>query len=204
MENKDYVRELRNNCDAYLGYLERAGGESDISDGLLEAVFTSIARLKDFNEKSANEIVDDEVKVVRSMDELRDYLEENGWHIYDDDGYWDVSQHSPAGEDFLFCIVHNNDVEEAIKEIKRYADDFDIDEHVKMWVGAQGRVSGVPDTVTLVEDAQDIQKMLDNLADGVNFCEQKTIGEIVAEAQAKSEEVNLEPGLDTDKDELDI
>ena len=34
-----------------------------------------------------------------------------------------------------------------------------------MWLEARGRVSGVPDAVTLVDDAKEIQAMLDALAE---------------------------------------
>lgn len=209
MEHKDYVRELKEKCDAYLGHIERAGGVTDYSNVLLEDIFTSVARLKDFCDKTVNQMVEDEIKVVRSMDELRDYLEEKGWQVSEcsfGGGHtgWEIGQGSPAGEDFWFSIVHNNDVEEAIQEINRYAYDFDIDEHVKMWVEAQGRVSGVPDTVTLVEDAKAIQEMLDELADGVNWCEQKTIAETLAEAQVKAEGLGSDAGLDNSKDDYGL
>ena len=153
----------------------------------------------------AQELSEDEVKVVRSMDELRDYLEEKGWSVYEcgigprSNPGWEISQHSPAGEDFNFAIEHNNDVEQAIKEIKSYAYDFDIDEHVKLNLGMRG----APGVEKLVEDAQDIQEMLDELADGVNWCEQKTIGETLADAQERAEHGNSEPSFDN-KEELDI
>lgn len=194
MEYKDYVKELKDKCDVFLQQVEYMGNENAYTDRLLENIFESVARLKDFYYKSDNNMVEDEVKVVRSMDELRNYLEEKGWWVTECSyvggrAGWEIGQHSPAGEDFSFPFEHDNNLEEAIKEIKRYADDFDIDEHVKMWVEAQGRVSGIPDTVTLVEDAKAIQEMLDELADGVNWCEQKTIAETLAEAQEKAEEI---------------
>lgn len=123
-----------------------------------------------------------DITVIQTMDALRDYLDTNGWWVSEcsfghGDIGWEVGQYSPAGEDFFFCFEHNNDVETAIAEIKRYAYDFDINEHVEMWVMARHSVSGVPDVVTLVEDAKAIQDMLDALADGCNWCEQSAIGE---------------------------
>lgn len=209
MEYKDYVKELKDKCDVYLNEVEALGNEDAYTDHLLEMIFESVARLKDFYDKTINPVVEDEVKVVRSMDELRDYLEEKGWQVSEcsfGGGHtgWEIGQGSPAGEDFWFSFEHNNDVEEAIAQIKQYAYDFDIDEHVKMWVEAQGRVSGVPDTVTLVEDAKAIQEMLDELADGVNWCEQKTIAETLAEAQVKAEGLGSDAGLDNSKDDYSL
>lgn len=125
---------------------------------------------------------EEELTVVRTMDELEAYLVDNGWSVYKDEDGWDIRQASPAGEDFGFYIRHGDDVETAIKEIKEYAYDFDIDEHVRLNLG----VRGAPGVRELVEDAKEIQKMLDELADGVNWCEQKTIGETLVDAQERA------------------
>ena len=144
------------------------------------------------------EIEEDEVRVVRTLEELEAYLIENGWRVSEcaigaaSHPGWELSKGSPAGEDFSFCIEHNNEVEEAVQEIKSYAYDFDADAHVEMWIeGRRNGVAGVPSTVELVEDAQEIQKMLYVLADGVNWCEQKSIAETLSEAAERSDEQNL-------------
>lgn len=129
---------------------------------------------------------EEDLTVVRTMDELEDYLDTNGWSVYKDEEGWDIRQASPAGEDFGFYIRHGDDVEQAIKEIKEYAYDFDIEEHVELHLGGRG----APGVVELVEDAKEIQKMLDELADGVNWCEQKTIAETIASAEAKAGKYN--------------
>lgn len=131
---------------------------------------------------------EEELTVVRSLDELKAYVEENGWHIEEcnigpaNDFGWELSKCSPAGEDFFFAIEHNNDVEPAVQALKQYAYNFDIDEHVQLNLGGRG----APGVVELVEDAKEIQAMLDELADGVNWCEQKTISETLAEAEVRS------------------
>ena len=51
-----------------------------------------------------------------------------------------------------------------VREIRSNANGFDAEEHAKMWIEAQGRVSGVPDLKTLVKDADDIKLMLNKLA----------------------------------------
>lgn len=126
-----------------------------------------------------------EIKVVSSLEELKAYIEDKGWNISDclfgnSQFGWEISQYSPAGEDFSFSIAHNGDFEEAIKLIKGYAYNFEEDEHIEMYVKARAEgLGGVPSTRELVEDAKAIQEMLDDLADSVNWCEQSTIGEIV-------------------------
>lgn len=131
--------------------------------------------------------IDDDVRVVHSMNELREYIEANDWWVSEcnfggDAVGWEIGKHSPAGEDFFFSFEHNNDVQEAVKEIQRYAYDFDIDEHVELNLG----VRGAPGVRELVDDAEAIQEMLDKLADGVNWCEQKSIGEVLADATART------------------
>ena len=46
---------------------------------------------------------------------------------------------------------------------------FDVDEHVEMWIEARRNgVRGVPSSIReLVEDAEDIDKMLEELADAL-------------------------------------
>ncbi len=156
---------------------------------------------------------EEELTVVRTMDELKEYLEENGWWVSEcnfSGGHvgWEIGKHSPAGEDFFFSFEHDNDVESAVKGIKDYAYDFDEDEHIEMNIEARRNgLAGVPDTKTLVEDAKAIQEMLDELADGVNWCEQETIRETCASLNSVIEEAEgrakAEPSADRGASELE-
>lgn len=84
------------------------------------------------------------------------------WAVEDEgDGSLRFSHTSPAGEDFSFSVSSDD----LIHQVQEYADDFDVSEHVAMWLEARGRVSGVPDAVTLVDDAKEIQAMLNTLAE---------------------------------------
>ena len=93
-----------------------------------------------------------------------DILEQNDWSIssYTDDGRVEVQKYSPAGEDFLVCV----EVENFPESVREYANDFDADEYAEMWIEARGRVNGVPNSVReLIDDAEEIKKMLNELAD---------------------------------------
>lgn len=108
-------------------------------------------------------------KVIKKIEELE-------WSVTEgDDGSLELEKYSPAGEDFGF-EVKGKDV---AAEVREYADDFDTDEHIEMWVMARHNVSGVPDIKTLVQDADDIQKMLDGLADALDALEYKLFEEAV-------------------------
>lgn len=88
--------------------------------------------------------------------------EELCWAVEDEgDGSLRFSHTSPAGEDFSFSVSSDD----LIHQVQEYADNFDVSEHVAMWLEARGRVSGVPDAVTLVDDAKEIQAMLSTLAE---------------------------------------
>lgn len=76
-------------------------------------------------------------------------------------------QYSPAGEDFSFYVFYDA-LTDLAHELYTCWQDFDVDEHVKMWLDAkQNGVGGVPDVVTLVEDAKEIESMLEELYDAV-------------------------------------
>lgn len=96
-------------------------------------------------------------------EEYVDVCEEMGWGVDDrsSPGYVELSQPSPAGEDFQFMVTEND----FVNQVRDYACDFDVDEHVRMWVNAkQTGTQGVPDIRTLVHDAEEIQSMLEDLA----------------------------------------
>ena len=94
--------------------------------------------------------------------EIKKIAERLGWRVDEyDDGTVEFSQCSPAGEDFSFAV----NAKDAAKEIYEYYDDFDMDEHIEMWIEArENGVIGVPSTRQLVEDAEDISEMLKELA----------------------------------------
>lgn len=98
-----------------------------------------------------------------TIGELTARAEAAGWSVdRDEDGEQirlSFGQSTPAGEDFWFDAC-GEDVEEVVDSVKRYALDFDCDEHVREVMNGQG----APDLTTLVEDAKAIQEMLDELA----------------------------------------
>lgn len=101
------------------------------------------------------------------FEKLVDKAEKIGWTVYIDEDGWDFRQYSPAGEDFSFFVsksdVHSE--EDMVREVRSYANGFDTDGHVQMWLECRRNgVSGVPDLKTLTKDADDIKLMLNKLA----------------------------------------
>ena len=101
-----------------------------------------------------------------NLENLLAYIETLGWNVYcGDDGYVELYQRSGAGEDFLFTVSANN----LIEDVKGYAESFDSEEHAVMWYDAGQRgVRCVPSLHELLEDADAIQEMLEDLA--INLC----------------------------------
>ena len=92
-----------------------------------------------------------------------DILKENDWNVssYTEDGRVELETYSPVGEDFSIIV----EVENFPESVREYANDFDANEHAEMWIEARGKVNGVPDSIReLIEDAEAIQDMLDELA----------------------------------------
>lgn len=102
-----------------------------------------------------------------------DVLENHDWQVssYTGDGRVELQKYSPAGEDFNICV----EVEDFPRAVAEYAADFDPDEHIEMWIEARHNgVKGVPSTRELVHDAEDIDKMLQELASALREAEETT------------------------------
>lgn len=94
----------------------------------------------------------------------KEVCERLDWSVHEyEDGSVELEKYSPAGEDFIFSTSSEN----FVREVKEYAAGFDVDEHVEMWVNSRG-TRGVPSSIrTLVEDAEAIDEMLEELADAL-------------------------------------
>lgn len=93
------------------------------------------------------------------------------WRVHDDpeEDYVELEKYSPAGEDFIFGVQKGN----FVKNVREYADGFDVDEHVELWIEGRGK-NGVPATAReLVEDAEAIKDMLNELAVALTVASEK-------------------------------
>lgn len=104
--------------------------------------------------------------------EYLEVLEKNDWKVIDyvDNGRVEIAKFSPAGEDFSICV----EVENFPRSVEEYAYNFDVDEHIEMWVEAKKNGGkGIPSIRRLVQDAEDIDTMLTELAEELSTAEQK-------------------------------
>lgn len=79
--------------------------------------------------------------------------------------YVELSKYSPAGEDFCMVIDFNgnNPAETFVENLKKYAYDFDENEHVELWLPLRGK-GGCPENIKdLLEDATAIKEMINEL-----------------------------------------
>lgn len=97
---------------------------------------------------------------MTELPKIRKVAEKLDWKVEKVGKWLEISKYSGAGEDFRFCVE-----KPYIKSIKEYAEDFDVDEHIEMWVEAkQNGVRGVPSVRELVHDAEEIKADLLNFA----------------------------------------
>lgn len=88
-----------------------------------------------------------------------------GWFVQLDGNDVMLEQFSPAGEDFFFYAEKNR----FPQSITEYAEDFDPDEHAKMWVEHMNSVRDVPQSIRiLINDADAIKEMLTELSEQIN------------------------------------
>lgn len=88
--------------------------------------------------------------------------------------YVEIGQNSPAGEDFSMTIDFDaeNQCDSFRDNLESYYEDFDIDEHIEMWVEAKRNgVSGVPSIRELVKDAEEIDAMILKLSQALEEME---------------------------------
>lgn len=89
----------------------------------------------------------------------------------DGDGYVQLGKCSPAGEDFFIIVNAGN----LVDEIRDYSNSFDTERHVHDLLDAKDNgFGGVPGLKELVEDADAIQEMLEELADALEAVEEET------------------------------
>ena len=88
---------------------------------------------------------------------FEEVCENQGWNVNVYETEIELSKYTPAGEDFSFTIETDDDPQ---KQVEEYANDFDVDEHVKMWIGGLG----APSIRALLEDAEWLDEDLQRLA----------------------------------------
>lgn len=90
------------------------------------------------------------------------------WRVHWGKDDVEFEKYSPEGEDFSFSVDCDT-WEELISGVAAYSADFDVDEHVELWIDSRGK-RGVPSSVrALVEDAEAIDKMVRELASKLNY-----------------------------------
>ena len=82
--------------------------------------------------------------------------------------YIELSQYTPAGEDWSVCIWFDGTNKDFIKSIEKLVENFDIDEEVEPYIEIRG-TRGVPKSVrTLIEDAEWKLETLQSLVDDLD------------------------------------
>ncbi|MCM1178678.1 MAG: hypothetical protein NC347_00340 [Clostridium sp.] len=95
-------------------------------------------------------------------------IEKLGWTVKEYDDEWLIENYSPAGAHLPLEIPKNEDI---VEWLKKNADSFSPDDHVELYIPMRGQ-HGVPESVrTLLEDAEAIKTMYQELAEAVKNAE---------------------------------
>ena len=109
-------------------------------------------------------------------DEIIRILEEHDFSYSEvnkqgDECYIDLSQYTPAGEDWYVCVWFDGTTKSLIESIEKIVDNFDVDEEVEIFIDNRGK-NGIPSSVrTLIEDAEWKLETLQSLADALEDLE---------------------------------
>ena len=109
-------------------------------------------------------------------DEIIRILEEHDFSYSEvnkqgDECYIDLSQYTPAGEDWYVCVLFDGTTKSLIESIEKIVDNFDVDEEVEIFIDNRGK-NGIPSSVrTLIEDAEWKLETLQSLADALEDLE---------------------------------
>ncbi len=100
---------------------------------------------------------------------LREKAEELEWRVLIEEDCWEFQKYSPAGEDFWISISG----EDIVDELLDWYESFDTEDHVMMHMEAKKNgLSGVPSLKVLVEDADAIDEMVEELYDALHDVEE--------------------------------
>lgn len=118
------------------------------------------------------------------------------WSVWEGDEAFEIRKYSPAGEDFSFIIDGTGDL---VEQVKEYAADFCVDEHVTMWLYAKREgIKDVPSATELVEDAKSIDQMLRELAIALQNEEDGVVSQNTSAVVTESVTITIEVNLKDD------
>lgn len=132
-----------------------------------------ISELEDMEDGDDKMLFEQDIKFQSDKwDEMKSAVEELGWNVTyhaDETENWVTFQNcSPLGEDLVYEASYDtiDDVEDSMTAALW---DFDADEHVRELIRAgESGLSGVPHNVrALIEDAEEIGNMLDDLVETI-------------------------------------
>jgi len=107
-------------------------------------------------------------KVCKRLDWSVNYSEH-------DEKFVELEKYSPAGEDFIITVSRDKFVE----NLKKEAENFDADEYVEELIrykieNTDEGLAGIPSLRVLIQDADDIQDMLHELAEELAKAEEQS------------------------------
>lgn len=94
---------------------------------------------------------------------LQNVIENCGWAMREIGEKIEISKSSPLGEDFFFLVSKYN----VAHDIMKFASSFDADKHAEQWVAFRRQIGISNGIRALLNDADAIKEMLDELAGAI-------------------------------------
>lgn len=160
-----------------------------------------------------------EPRVVRTMEELKGYLEENGWKVSECTGFvnyaiprelwetqreaferkgWEITTEAFDGDSWGVTIYHNGDASEMIQKLRGVADTFDAKRDAEVWATEEGKRSP---SKALVEALEKVGEKLKELAYGVVFGGERALDEMISNAEKQKKESHSSDEIRVKSDE---
>ena len=110
-----------------------------------------------------------------TIDDIIRIAQEHGWSV---DISYGVTRNKTdkclefekyiGSQDFLFSVwMYDNDIGRFVQDVKKYADDFDIDEETSLWIGDDGHGrDGAPYRISdILKEMQEAKNEMKELAE---------------------------------------
>lgn len=100
---------------------------------------------------------------MKTIEELIQIAEDNGWNVDIDGKDYTLAQYSNAGQDFFFTITADT-AEELITDLSDYIEGYNPFEEALLWIRDGHGVNGAPyDAEDVYNDMKDCKKMMQEL-----------------------------------------
>lgn len=153
--------------------------KTELDEGLYDDTIILISNGASEAEVEAWELQDIEIRrkrIQELVDKVTEVAEDDNWGVDNLDEKYNIvdlyfHKYSPMGQDFGFYVEsQSGDINELLRAIENYHDNYDPDEEAALWIGPDGHGhNGAPYNLSdILEDMQDCKSNVKGLIDLLN------------------------------------